>query len=66
MRTPDDLQQLRAPDVGGRREQAPRSGCMAEARRREANRILALTPRERALLALDLGSRLAAWARAAR
>jgi hypothetical protein len=38
---------------------------MAEARRREANRILALTPRERALLALDLGSRLAAWARAA-
>jgi hypothetical protein len=43
-----------------------RSGSMAEARRREASRIAALSPRDRALLALDLGHRLAVWFRAAR
>jgi hypothetical protein len=36
------------------------------ARRREAARLAALSPLERALLALDLGERLAAWAEAAR
>jgi hypothetical protein len=39
-----------------------RSACAAEARRREAQRIAAMTPRERASLALDLGARYAALA----
>jgi hypothetical protein len=36
-----------------------RSACALDARRREGERILAMTPRERALLALELGERYA-------
>jgi hypothetical protein len=40
----------------------PEHGCMAIARGREAERVLAMTPRERVLLALSLAHRLDAWA----
>lgn len=50
-----------APGEGPRR-----SACAADARRREAARILAMTPRERAELALELGRRYAAFARESR
>jgi len=42
------------------------SASAAAARRREAEQLLALEPLERALLALDLGERCAAWAELAR
>jgi hypothetical protein len=38
-----------------------RSACARDARARESRRILALSPTERALLALDLGERYARW-----
>lgn len=44
---------------GGRR----RSVCANDARARESRRILALSPTERALLALDLGDRYATWSK---
>lgn len=51
----------RAPPAAPERER--RSACAEDARRRERERLLALSPEERALLALDLGERYAAWAR---
>jgi hypothetical protein len=51
----------RTPPSGARR-----SACAADARRREARRIAAMTARERARLALDLGARYAALVAATR
>lgn len=41
---------------------ARRSASADDARRREVERVLAMSPRERALLALRLGRRTRAWA----
>jgi hypothetical protein len=50
-------------DTAGTRSPHRTEGCMEIARRREAERVRAMTPRERVLLALSLAHRLDAWRR---
>lgn len=55
MKPPVQPSRPKVQPTGGRR-----SACAADARHREASRIAAMTPRERALLALELGARYVA------
>jgi hypothetical protein len=59
LREPAPASAAHGPTGEGRR----RSACANDARARESRRILALTPTERALLALDLGDRYATWSK---